>query len=432
MSFPSIAIWDLQTSENVNVGDVAGFAIENSIEVIHDQGRKFTVTLPITESLWSGAYRTFGDGFPVIEEGDRKLIVEWEGETVFHGRVGLTEFSGDGTTNKVMLTAFDTWMELGFAAGDQAGRVVRDETGNFINPVFNAGGTASGGDLVQQILTNSQVVGAENPGPGGEGPLPVDLTGGTFDTSVPPAIDLQPGDLMDWPQMVGDFFTQITETGVCDIVYRPLSAAESVALTGYEMTEVSAVNQAGTDLSGSVNFDYWTGDKNAGKASYTGDFSTVCNKLYDYLGPRNPALVYGTGNNNNQWAGNITPGSPGTTVDPTDSRARYGTFMQIRAFDSIGTENASRPLYLALWNMEAGLRLNGRKLLYLTPQPGSAGLFKPFVDFNVSDQIAVNTGGDFGPGISGTQRVMGIKGSWDKSGVFVVSDKGLLTTADAG
>lgn len=406
----NIKLYNLDTSES---SDITADCMVKSASFRLNQASSFAFQVPANADSVTAA---FGDGQSAATPFLRKVYVTRDGDPIIHNRIFGGEWAGDGTTNWLTLTSFDAFMELGYEADGRAGRPVRDATGNFVSPVFNSGGSATGGDLVQQVLTNSIVVGAENPGPGGEGPLPIDLTTGTFDLS---GTDLSPIDTMDWPVLIGDFITQLTDSGVCDVVMRPVAPSEG--LDSYAMVAASAVNSYGTDVSGTVHFDYWTGSKNAKACRITADGSTVCNKLYDYLGPRNPSLVDGTGNDPNQWRGNITPGSPGTTVDPTDSRAAFGTFMQIRVFDSIGTENSSRPLYLALWNEEAGLRLAPQNLFFITPSPDSEALYEPWDDYWLGDLVTFNIApelaGAISASFSGTFRIIGIDVEWDRNGV---------------
>jgi hypothetical protein len=420
-------IYDLQSNE---LADISAIALEKSLAVAHNGLRTFVITAPAGHSLLTSVVA--GDGFPNLQKGDRKLIVWEDGVTnpVFHGRIQIVERNGDGTQNLATITGMDFWAEAGYDGDDRAGRYVRGGTvagtydGNFINPKFAGTGTGgadvlSGPDWLLQALTNSQNTGAESDPTPGEGPLPIDLTTGTFDVDVGPAIDLMPSETMSWPLAIGDLMNQLVQTGVVDIVMRPIDPSEG--LDPYAMVAVSAVSASGTDRSATVHFDYFTGSKNAKGCRHVDDFQTICNKLYDYLGPPKAG---GT-----RWTGNITPGSPGTTVDPTDSRTRYGVFHQIRIKDTTGTESSSRPLYIADWNAEQGYRIFPRDLLYITPADDAKALYQPPADFDVGDLIAINVGADFGLALADTQRVYGYTKTWSRENVASVSE--LLTSADA-
>jgi hypothetical protein len=415
-------LYDLATNE---LADISSIALEKTLKRRLNLSRGFTIQAPAGHSLLTSIA---GDGYPNLRKGNRKLIVWDDGDgpgdqPIFHGRIFGVERNGNGTQNLATITGFDPYMELGFDSDDRAGRPVRDSTGNFINPTFvssvDAGAAVSGPDLIQQVLTNSQQVGDESDPSPGEGPLPIDLVTGDFDVDVPPAIDLSVVDTMDWPVLIGDFIAQLVQTGVVDWDMRPVDPSEG--FDPYVMVALSAVSSLGTDRSATVHFDYWTGSKNASACRHVEDFATINNKLYDYLGPRL---------DNQHWRANITPGSPGTIVDPTASRALYGgQFMSIRVLDSIGTEASSRPLYIALWNAEQGYRIEPRNMLFITPNPGGKALFLPPADFDVGDLVAVNTGADFGVALAETQRVYGYDKTWDRQGVARISE--LITSADA-
>lgn len=417
MSDLVVKIFDLASNE---LADISPIALEKSMQVQANGRRTFTVQTYAGHSLLTAAA---GDGFPKLESGDRKLLVWEDGTIIHHGRIFTDERTGDGSKNRATITSMDPVMELGYDGNDQAGRPVRDSTGNFIDPSFD--GTGSGGagvitgpDLIYQMLTNSQ-----NADPTlGEGPLPIDLTTGTFDLDIPPATDMSPSDSMDYPKLVGDFIQQLVQTGLVDLVWRPVDPAES--LDPYAMVALSAVTEAGTDKSGMVHFDYWTGAKNAAACRYVDDFTTVNNKPFFYLGPRI---------DKEHWRANIAPDSPGVNPDPADSRARYGgpdggQFMSISVHDGLGDEASSRPLYLALFNAELGYRLYPRKLLYITPARGSAALFDAPSGFDIFDKVGVNTGGSFGVAFAEAQRVMGYTKTWTRQNVPSLSQ--IVTTAD--
>jgi hypothetical protein len=427
-------LYDLASNE---LADISGIALERSMTRLLNLPRAFAITAPAGHSLLTA---TADDGYRNLRKGNRKLVV-WENDDpdpIFHGRIKGVERVGDGTQNLVNITAFDAKQtELGYDADDQAGRPVRDATGNFIDPSFvssiDSGPQISGPDLIKQILTNSQ-----NADPTvGEGPLPIDLNTGDFDLDVPPAIDLSPSGLMDWPILCGDFIDMLIQTGVVDVNMRPVNPGDGINLDDdpdpYIMVELSAVSSFGTDRSATVHFDYWTGSKNASHCRHVEDFGPINNKLFDYLGPRI---------DKDRWAGNITPTapSPGDTwpVPFTDaiaaSRALYGgpdggQFMSIRVFDSIGIENANRALYIALFAAEQGLRVEPRDMLFITPNPDIKALFDAPSDFDVGDLIAVNTGADFGIELAEAQRLYGYTKTWDRQGVARLSE--LITSADA-
>lgn len=426
----TIKLYDLQTNL---IADISSLCLTRQMTRLLNQARTFQIGALANNSEFTDIFAT--DGYRNLETGDRKLIVWEDGTVIFHGRVMQVERLGGDNRADVTVTAMDPFMELGFDSEERAGRVVRGSTtqptagtpygtydGNFIQPLFASSVAAqdgiSGPDLIYQVLTNSQNTGTESDASPGEGALPIDLTTGTFDLDVPPAVDLSCVDSMDWPVLIGDFVTQLISTGVCDIDLRPVDPSEG--LDPYVMAALSAVSSFGTDRHATVHFDWWTGSKNAKQVRHIENFATVNNKLYDYLGPRISKT---------RWKGNITPGTSGTTIDPTASRTRYGTFMSIRVFDSVGTESSSRPLYLALWNAEQGYRIYPRDLLYITPQDGSGALYTPPADFDAGDLVTINVDASLGLGtLAETQRVYGYTKTWSREDVASISE--LLTSAD--
>lgn len=435
-SILSIKIYDLATTELADITDVA---LDPVLTGDLSQARTLRFRCPANDSRLTDVA---GDSIPNLNEMDRKILFWENGLILFHGRIDTLEWDGDENSQFVTVTALmPLATELGYEGNDRAGRIVRGSTtqptagdpygeydGNFINPKF-ASSVAdqdgiSGPDLILQVLTNSQNTGAEiDPSPG-EGPLPMSLAG-DFDLAVPDAIDLSPSQTMDWPQMIGDFIQQLAATGVCDVFERPVDPTEG--LGPFVMSEVNAKSAWGTDKSDTVHFDYWTGDHNAKAAKVVANGGTLNNKLYHYLGPAQPG---GT-----RWKSNITPTGAPFTAAITASRNRYGgpgddkgQFMQIRAFDSTGTESDSRPLYKADWTAEQKARLVPRRTLFVTPHTAQAGLFTAPQDFDVGDVIGINIA-NLGPAVAATQRVYGWTKQWDRQGFASLAQ--LRTSADA-
>lgn len=406
----SIKLYDLQSNL---LADLSPIAFERTLRVRHNMPRSFTFRARAGDALLAD-----------LRRGATKIVVKEDSDVLFHGRAWIVERTGDGTDNWATITAFDPWMELGFDADDRAGRPVRalKAAGGFINPTFNGGAEVSGPDLIYQVLTNSQQTGDESDATPGEGPLPILVDVDNFDIDVPPALDLNPTHIMSWPILIGDFVTQLVDTGVVDVRMRPLDIGESG--DDFHMVEIEARSKIGTDRHATVHFDYWTGSKNATECRHVEDFSTVCNKLYDYLGPPSSA-------GERFPAGNITPtlASP-TLSDAIDaSRDLYGVFMQIRLADTSSDDpDAARPLFEALWSAEQAYRVEPRDMLFLAPAAGAKGLFTAPQDFDVGDLVAVNVGGEFGLTLAETQRVYGYDKTWDDLGVAQLSS--LLVSAD--
>jgi hypothetical protein len=399
-----VKVYTLDASES---SDISGVALTKNLIRRLNGARQFVVELNSADSPGD-----FTDDVPILHAGDRKLVVWRDGVVIFHGRIFTIERTGDGSRNTTTVTAMDPLMELGYESGDRAGRPVRDDTGNFVNPTFDS--PITGAQLLYEVLVNSGQTGAESDPTPGEGPLPIYVDAANFDSTD----DLSPDGSMAWPAYIGDLVQQLVDTNVIDVDLDPLDPAGGTG-DAYDMVVFHAVDELGADRSATVHFDYWTGSKNAASCRQVEDFSTINNKLYDYLGPRIDS---------SHWKGNITPGSSGTTVDPSASRTRYGgQFMQIRTFDQDGVFSV-KPLYLALWNAEQGLRVDPRFTLHITPAADEAALFEPFDDYDVGDLVTVNVGADFGVAVAGVQRVYGFDVEWDRNGVEKVS--GLLTAED--
>jgi hypothetical protein len=422
-------LYDLASNE---LADVTPISLEKTMSRRLSGIRTFTIQAPAGHTLLTS---TAGDGYPNLRRGNRKLLVWEDGTIIFHGRVWTVERNGNGTENLVTITAQMPLAELGYEGNGTAGRPVRGSTiqptagdpfgeydGNLVTPLFASSVAAqdgiSGPDIILQILTNTQNTGIETDPTPGEGPLPIDLTTGTFDLDVPDAVDLNPAGRMSWPILCGDMIQQIASTGVCDVDERPVDPTEG--FDPFIMSALTAVSAFGTDRSDTVHFDYFTGSRNANQCRHVDDFSTINNKLYSYLGPPGPG---GT----RFPLGNITPGSPGTTVDPSASRALYGQFMEADITDWTGSPIDARPLAVALWNAEQGYRVEPRAMLYLTPNPDVKALWQAPADYDVGDLISVSVGADFGLTIAAVQRLYGYDKTWDRQGVATIS--GLITSA---
>ena len=440
----TIKIYDLGTTE---LADISSISLTRSMTRQLNGARSFQLSAPASDGLLTAVA---GDGFPNLYDGGNRKLVVWEGpadgtppdpttdDPIFHGRIYMVERTGDENAVLVNVTAYDPWMELGYEGDNRAGRVVRDASRttvgdpSFLTPIWNGGGAISGPDLIQQILTYSQSDPTTNPIQG-EGPLPIDVISGTWDIDVPPAIDVSPVDSLDWPVLVGDMINQLIATDAVDFDLRPLRPGTGKNLAGdddpYIMVEASSQSKMGTDRSGTVHFDYLTGSHNAKAARQECDFSTHCDRLWYELGPRL---------DKQHWRGDLTPHSPSTAdvlAAADASAAKYGGpdaapgySAWIRIFDSLGTENSSRPLYLELYKAEVLWRVEPRRLLYITPNPDAKALFEPPQDYDVYDLIQIKTGAGFGVELDEVQRVHGYTKTWTSEGVAEVSE--LLTSAD--
>lgn len=363
------------------------------------------------------------DGYPLFEKLRRCMKVRrtrTDGATtdlIFNGLLWSVSIAADENDDYMIEC---TWVD---PMVWWAYRYVRSTTGSLVNPTWAS--PISGAEILLDALTNS-VSNSGDPGDQ-EGPLGLDLTDGTFDTTSQPDLALT---LSNWPATIADLASILLSTGAIDIKIDPVDDAD-----GYDpdiMGVLSILNPRGADLSASVSFKYATSPYNARAATYVGDASIVANKLWYYLGPKKTA---------SRWAGNFTPpadssGAHGFAAygldDATLEAARLGsiddlgTWMRIEVFDDNGNENLLRPLYAKRWQTETLLRLYGRDLLHVTPS--IEPVYYPFEDYNLGDLITVQTGASFGREINGEQRVYGFDVSPDDNGVERVSE--ILTSAD--
>lgn len=230
----------------------------------------------------------------------------------------------------------------------------------------------------------------------------------------------------------------------------------------------------GTDLSGSVVFEYATGAKNVRALRWNQDMSNLCNKLWYYGGPRIATAADPAGNQH--WCFNVTGDDPdlygnlnnkfgalsggpfsnagpggalptsGSYIAPgqlgvnrADSQdtagpsgTGYGVRMDIQVYDAAsdlcagpGGASIERWLYRHLWQAESWLRCYPRTLIHVTPTRGSE-----IGTFDIGDLVGVEVGSSICGGISGAQRVYQYTISWDEDGPFELSE--LQTSSDVG
>lgn len=362
---------------------------------------------------------THSDGRPYLCSGYRTLRVRRNGRLVFRGFVWRVSRKGGKNDAWASVICLDpmTWWRF---------RVVRDATGDFSTPTFAA--PISGPSIVKQMIQNSisNTAGLTNPGQQ-EGALGVEL--GTFDEAIPPAIDLS-SQLIDWPMTMGEMASMLTETGVVDIRVNPIEGGAPGI-----MGSVEARNRIGSDLSGSVHFDYGMGDYSVDDAELSDDMETICNKLWWELGPKESSGPPGPA----RWHANITgddkylPNRASIKALTAASRAALGTFMEHRIMDESGLEREQdfeatyRKLLRKLWEGEQKIRVKPRELLHITPH--AAAPYEPFDDYNPGDNVGVNVSADkLGVGIAGSQVCYGFDVMPDLEGVERMGQ--LVTSAD--
>ncbi len=339
-----------------------------------------------------------------VQPGSSRMKVYENGGLVFHGPVWFVEDVGDEDVAYTTVNAIDPMIYWPM-------RPARDADGDFSAPTFLVT-QQTGPQIMSYILANSETW---------EGNLFQSI--GTVQSGGLPLT----GTLLDYPVTIGDVFTILADTGQLDAILSPTE--------GSDMVSVNLYNGAyGNDLSGGVNFGYAAGAFNVRAVRRSQDMSTVCNKLWYYLGPKVKTAKDPTGAQH--WRGNVTGDAtgdynpPGGDVDYSNplgnlivaSRAAYGVLMDIKIYDDQGKTNDVRPLFTRLWQGEEGARVNPRHLVDITPIRGISR------SFDIGDLISVQAGGVLRGGFSGTQRIYEYTMAEDDDGVTQLDN--LVTSGD--
>jgi hypothetical protein len=193
----------------------------------------------------------------------------------------------------------------------------------------------------------------------------------------------------------------------------------------------------GTDRTGSVHFDYQTGDFNVRLFRRTDSMDNICNKLYYYLGQRL---------DQQHWRSNVTgyhPDLPPTLAtvqllaDILTSREELGVYMMQSIYDNFGSgsgdstsnpdETSAYPLFIRQWMVESLLRMRPQNMVYITPVrsgttlPGGGDVFEP-CDFDIGDLVTVNIGSKTRLAATGAQRIYEYTIEIDDDGVEALGE----------
>ena len=350
-----------------------------------------------------------GDGYPALWTGNRRVIAKKDGVTVANTYVRTVERTGSLNDAWAEVSCWDPLIRWKTSWAQDADGSIVDGTNDvlgdpdFGKPVLDlpAGAvdddalTVSGGDLIRQMVDNVIAL---------DGPIGVTTAGGTFDTDVPPAPDVSFA-LTDWPKTLADLAALLFSAGVVDVVLQPLDAI------GEPMAVLSAVNQAGSDLTSSVSFEWGTGLGNASHARHITAMDEFANRIKYFLGPRLQP---------NRWRGSIDETTDGIDVDGVDSRAVYGTYRDYPVFDSRGTENTVREIYKRLFDSELAYRMRPRTTIGVTPQAGLAA--EPFTDYNLGAIVGCKIGPNLGLELDAAIRIFGMNIAVDDQGVERVGE----------
>lgn len=347
-------------------------------------------------------------------EGVSELQITHDGATKFVGPIWYSEASGDADIAYTELTAWDHMLYL-------TKRMCKTGTGYVLpdpNPDHEPGpcNLADPTQVLEDEVTAPAIMAAFvqatiDCDPGAYQLFVGSVAGGGIDvTGLPVA----------WPMNIDQIREVLLQTGQLDVVITPGSGQSAISFYNGDY---------GSDLSGSISYDYGTGNFNAQVATLTVDMEDVLNALWYLMGPKRPEYPYDI----QHWAGSITPTAPhqGGVWPPAVlarialSRSNYGYMQWIDVKDTQGdarTIAAIRPLFEAQWANEAFLRAIPRNFASVKPERGV------FPDFVPGDRIGVSAGSILGTPFSGVQRVYEFEVVQDANGVAEVTE--MLTSAD--
>jgi hypothetical protein len=295
--------------------------------------------------------------------------------------------------------------------------------------------------IIEAALENTVYCGAGDAGDC-EGPIFLDM--GTFAAG---GVDLT-GAPTDWPMTIAELFSLLVSTGQLDVVITPTDPGGGV------MGTVDGFNgDYGTDLSGSVVFQYGTGAFNVRRLRWNQDMSRMANKIWYYAGPRIQTAADPAGDQH--WCFNVQgddpsfnpadPAPPPTYTDmsppggrssppasATDnqlgvlrisSQGTYGVRMDIQIFDAYdddcvpGVGTPGHDLFKRRWQTESWLRAQPLELVHVTPTRETE-----IGTFDIGDLVGVEAVAAVRGGFSGAQRVYEYTVSWDNDGVLELSE----------
>jgi hypothetical protein len=349
-----------------------------------------------------------------------KIVVGGD-DIVFHGKVLNTETDTDKDGGTTVFNAQDA-MEL------WQWRPVRDDDGDFSKPaIIVTYDTAP--QILEAMLTNTVSAGG-GPPTDAEGDIFLDM--GTFAGGGNSVV----GAPVDWPMTIMDLYSLLVSTGQLDAVITYTDPGGGVTGT------IDAYNgDYGTDLSGSVSFDYGTGGFTASAVRWNRDMTSMVNKYWLYGGPRVESAADPAGDQH--WCFNVTgddPGLPGYPAsNPYDavitrrdaSQTAYGVRMKVDIFDGYdddcipGFGTIGRELYRWQWIIYSYFAAIPREIIHVTPDDDS------YVGcFGIGDLVGVSAVADVNGGFSGAQRVYEYTVSWEATpSILVLSE--IQTSADA-
>jgi hypothetical protein len=329
---------------------------------------------PDMNALWSAEIRLASQYASGITEGGTELIItdNGGGTVLFAGPCWYGEDDGDANNQFSTLTGFDHRVKWPW-------RQVMDADGDYSDPsIFLDFENAV--DIMEAAIDNNVAVDGT-----------YGITVGSVSASSFPLIGYKP---TDWPWSLQTLWDFLANTGTLDVMLNPGIGASTVDLYP---------GDAGTDLSGSVVFDYNTGSFNCIGAKYTFDMKNTISRIRYFLGPKRPWYR----GDIQHYSADVQIDDPALDIyDPVkqaqiDSQSGAmegitGLMREIQIYDSnpplpdgvnppeMTGESALRDLYYALWQSEMLVRTVPRRLLSVTPEPGIMPAF------GVGDLITTN------------------------------------------
>ncbi len=366
---------------------------------------------PDMNGLWSADIRLASTYAGGITEGGTELIItdNGGGTVLFAGPCWYGEDDGDANDQMSTLTAFDHRCKWPF-------RQVQDADGDYSDPsIFQDFENAV--DVMEAAIDND----VANDGAYG-------ITVGSVTPSTYDLIGYKP---TDWPWTMQHLWDFLVNTGTLDVMLNPGVGGSTVDLHP---------GDAGSDLSGSVVFDYNTGSFNCMGAKYTFDMKNTITRIRYFLGPKRPFYR----GDIQHYSADVQIDDPNLDIyDPVkqaqidaQSASMEGTtglLREVQIYDAnpplpdgvnppeLTGESALRDLYYALWQSEMLVRTVPRRLLSLTPDPNTG-----VGSFQVGDIITANA--VLRTSVGGAQRVYRYTVEQDTEGNEMLTN--LVTTAD--
>ena len=382
--------------------------LDASEVTIRCQQMKYT---PDMNGLWSADIRLASQYAGGITEGGTELIItdNGGGTVLFAGPCWYAEDDGNADDQFSTITGFDHRCKWPF-------RQVQDGDGDYSDPsIFQDFENAV--DIMEAAIDND----VANDGPMG-------ITVGSVSASSFSLVGFKP---TDWPWTMEHLWSFLVNTGTLDVMLNPGVGGSTVDLHP---------GDAGSDLSGSVVFDYNTGSFNCMGAKFTFDMKNTISRIRYFLGPKRPFYR----GDIQHYSADVQIDDPALDVyDPVkqaqidaQSASMEGTtglLREVQIFDAnpplpdgvnppeLTGESALRDLYYALWQSEMLVRTVPRRLLSVTPDPNTG-----VGSFQVGDIITANA--VLRTSVGGAQRVYRYTVEQDTEGNEMLTN--LVTTAD--